>query len=195
MIEPSAHDPRFTDKEWTENAFFDFLKQAYLLAGKWAEDMVHNASTVDAHIKHRAEFYLNQIVSALSPSNFPFTNPEVIRATVSTGAKNLAQGMTHLLEDLDRSGTSQAGRCYARPQQNNGPHLRSSHKRRPYRARRIGSARREAFRRAGSFRAGRIGPYRRRDQSPRKVKIHALDFRGRRRKSLAFCRRFHCKGA
>ncbi len=104
MIAPSAHDPRFNDKEWTENAFFDFLKQAYLLGGKWAEDMVHNASTVDAHVKHRAEFYLNQIVSALSPSNFPFTNPEVIRATVSTGAKNLAEGMSHLMEDLDHSG-------------------------------------------------------------------------------------------
>ena len=63
--------------------------------------MVHNAATVDGHVKHRAEFYLNQIVSALSPSNFPFTNPEVIRATVSSGAKNLSQGMTHLLEDLD----------------------------------------------------------------------------------------------
>ena len=36
--------------------------------------MVHNAATVDAQIKHRAEFYLNQIVSAFSPSNFPFTN-------------------------------------------------------------------------------------------------------------------------
>ena len=104
VITPSGHDPRFSDKEWTENAFFDFLKQAYLLAGKWAEDMIHNASTVDAHTKHRAEFYLNQIVSALSPSNFPFSNPEVIRATVSSGAKNLAEGMTHLLEDLDHSG-------------------------------------------------------------------------------------------
>ena len=104
VIASSGNDPRFSDKEWTENAFFDFLKQAYLLAGKWAEDMIHNAATVDAHTKHRAEFYLNQIVSALSPSNFPFTNPEVIRATVSTGAKNLAQGMTHLLEDLDHSG-------------------------------------------------------------------------------------------
>ena len=104
MVASSAHDPRFADKGWTDNAFFDFLKQAYLLAGKWAEDMVHNATTVDAHVKHRAEFYLNQIVSALSPSNFPFTNPEVIRATVSTNAQNLAEGMTHLLEDLGRSG-------------------------------------------------------------------------------------------
>jgi polyhydroxyalkanoate synthase len=104
VVKPSPGDPRFHDKEWTENPFFDFLKQAYLLTGKWAEDMVENASTVDVHTKHRAEFYLNQIVSALSPSNFPFTNPEVIRATVSSGAQNLARGMTQLLEDLQQSG-------------------------------------------------------------------------------------------
>lgn len=104
LVKADSHDLRFKDKEWTENAFFDFLKQAYLLAGNWAAGMVEKADTVDAHIKHRADFYLNQIVSALSPSNFPFTNPEVIRATMSSGAQNLATGMTHLLEDLNQSG-------------------------------------------------------------------------------------------
>jgi polyhydroxyalkanoate synthase subunit PhaC len=104
LVKPGPGDARFQDKEWTENPFFDFLKQAYLLTGKWTLDLVENASTVDAHLKQRAEFYLNQIVTALSPSNFPFTNPEVIRTTVSTGAQNLAQGMTHLLEDLQQSG-------------------------------------------------------------------------------------------
>ena len=104
LIKPAPGDSRFNDQEWTQNAFFDFMKQAYLLSGKWAENMIDNASTVDARVKHRAQFYLNQLVSALSPSNFPFTNPEVIRATVSTGAQNLAQGMTQLLEDLSQSG-------------------------------------------------------------------------------------------
>ncbi|HZV21142.1 MAG TPA: class I poly(R)-hydroxyalkanoic acid synthase, partial [Hyphomicrobiales bacterium] len=89
---------------WTENAFFDFMKQAYLLTSRWVEDLVANASTVDAQVKHRAQFYLNQIVSALSPSNFPFTNPEVIRTTFSTGGENLARGLSHLLEDLHQSG-------------------------------------------------------------------------------------------
>jgi polyhydroxyalkanoate synthase len=104
LIKPAPGDPRFNDKEWTENPVFDFMKQAYLLSGKWAEAMIENAATVDAEVRHRAQFYLNQLVSALSPSNFPFTNPEVIRTTVSTGARNLAQGMTQLLEDLNQSG-------------------------------------------------------------------------------------------
>lgn len=104
MIEHSPGDPRFQDREWTENAFFDFLRQAYLITGRWAEGLIENAATVDQHTKHRAEFYLNQIVSALSPSNFPFTNPEVIRATFSTGGQNLAKGLAQLLEDMQQSG-------------------------------------------------------------------------------------------
>jgi polyhydroxyalkanoate synthase subunit PhaC len=104
VVKHSSADPRFQDKEWTENAFFDFLRQAYLITGRWAQEMVENAATVDQHTKHRAEFYLNQIVSALSPSNFPFTNPEVIRATFATGGQNLAKGLAQLLEDMQQSG-------------------------------------------------------------------------------------------
>jgi polyhydroxyalkanoate synthase len=104
VIKSSPHDPRFHDKDWNENAFFDFLRQAYLLAGQWAQEMIDKATTVDQHTRHRAEFYLNQIVTALSPSNFPFSNPEVIRATISTGAQNLAKGLAALLEDLQHSG-------------------------------------------------------------------------------------------
>src|SRR5271166_4460999 len=104
MVKPAPADTRFQDKEWTENAFFDFMRQAYLITGRWAEEMIEKAATVDPRTKHRAEFYLNQIVTALSPSNFPFTNPEVIRATFSTGARNLAKGLSQLLEDMQQSG-------------------------------------------------------------------------------------------
>jgi polyhydroxyalkanoate synthase subunit PhaC len=104
VVKTAASDLRFQDKEWTENVFFDFLRQAYLITGKWAGEMIEKAATVDEHTKHRAEFYLNQIVTALSPSNFPFTNPEVIRTTFATGAQNLATGFAHLLEDLQDSG-------------------------------------------------------------------------------------------
>src|SRR5947199_272492 len=31
VIEPDGRDKRFNDPEWSSNAFFDFIKQAYLL--------------------------------------------------------------------------------------------------------------------------------------------------------------------
>ena len=40
LIEPVPGDHRFKDPEWDKNPFFDFCKQAYLLACKWAEDQL-----------------------------------------------------------------------------------------------------------------------------------------------------------
>ena len=104
LAKPAPGDSRFRDPEWTENPFFDFCKQAYLLGVNWADDLVRDAEGVEDHTRRRAQFYLSQITSALSPSNFPFTNPEVLRMTLSTNAENLVRGMTQLVKDLDESG-------------------------------------------------------------------------------------------
>ncbi len=104
IAQPAAGDSRFNDPDWSEKPFFDFWKQAYLLTANWADDLVREAGDVEEQTRRRAQFYLNQITSALSPSNFPLTNPEVMRATLSTNAENLVTGISHLLKDLDDSG-------------------------------------------------------------------------------------------
>ena len=43
----------------------------------WAEDMLQKTEGLDERTRQKAEFYLRQVSSALSPSNFPMTNPEV----------------------------------------------------------------------------------------------------------------------
>jgi polyhydroxyalkanoate synthase len=101
VIEPSSRDKRFKDPQWTENPFFDFIKQAYLLAAQWAQQLVNDAEGLDPHTRHKAEFYIQQIINALSPSNFLFTNPELLRETVSSNADNLARGMKLLAEDVE----------------------------------------------------------------------------------------------
>ncbi len=104
LARPAPGDSRFRDPEWSDNPFFDFCKQAYLLSANWADDLVRSAEGVEEQNRRRAQFYLNQITSALSPSNFPFTNPEVLRTTMSSNAENLVRGMTQLLKDLEDSG-------------------------------------------------------------------------------------------
>lgn len=104
VVKPAHGDSRFNDPEWTKNPFFDFWKQAYLITSNWAEDMVRDADNIEDRVRRRANFYLNQITSALSPSNFPFTNPEVLRTTLNTNAENLVKGMSQFLRDLEDSG-------------------------------------------------------------------------------------------
>src|SRR5246127_1453243 len=100
-ISPSPRDKRFADPEWKSNQFFDFMMQAYLLTTQWAQDLVRNAEGVDPHTRKKAEFYVNQIANALAPSNFVFTNPEVLRQTVEQNGTNLARGMQMLAEDVE----------------------------------------------------------------------------------------------
>jgi len=100
VVAPDPKDKRFADPDWSQNQFFDFLKQAYLLTSNWADFLVKNAEGVDEHTRHKAEFYVKQIANAISPSNFVFTNPELLRETFSSNAENLVRGMTMLGEDI-----------------------------------------------------------------------------------------------
>jgi len=104
VAEPEAGDARFRDPEWSNNPYFDFWKQSYLVTTQWAEKALADTGGLDERTKQRAEYYLRQISSAMSPSNFPATNPEVVRETLKTNGANLVKGMEQLLADMDRSG-------------------------------------------------------------------------------------------
>ncbi len=99
-VAPERGDKRFQDPEWGRNAFFDFLKQTYLVTSRWAGDLVENAEGLDEHTRHKAGFYVKQIANAISPSNFILTNPELFRETVSSSGENLVRGMKMLAEDI-----------------------------------------------------------------------------------------------
>ncbi|HHZ10854.1 MAG TPA: class I poly(R)-hydroxyalkanoic acid synthase [Rhizobiales bacterium] len=99
-VKPEKGDKRFQDPEWGRNAFFDFLKQAYLVTSRWAGDLVEHAEGLDEHTRHKAGFYVKQISHAISPSNFILTNPELFRETVATDGENLVRGMKMLAEDI-----------------------------------------------------------------------------------------------
>ncbi|EJN15067.1 poly(R)-hydroxyalkanoic acid synthase, class I [Bradyrhizobium sp. YR681] len=99
-IAPSPRDKRFADPEWKSNQFFDFVMQLYLLTTKWAQELVRDADGLDAQTRRKAEFYMQQLTNALSPSNFVLTNPEVLRETVASSGENLARGLTMLAEDI-----------------------------------------------------------------------------------------------
>jgi polyhydroxyalkanoate synthase len=100
VVAPDSKDKRFADPEWSQNQFFDFLKQAYLLTAQWGERLVADAAGIDEHTKAKAAFYVKQISNAISPSNFVFTNPELLRETLSSNGENLVRGMTMLGEDI-----------------------------------------------------------------------------------------------
>ncbi len=102
VIAPAKGDKRFRHADWAENAVFDFIKQSYLLTASWMQDTVAEVEGLDEATRRKADFYTKQFVDAISPTNFALTNPEVLRATMSSNGENLVKGLENLLRDLER---------------------------------------------------------------------------------------------
>ncbi len=101
IIEPTPDDRRFHDDAWNENRIFDFFKQFYLLTSRRIQSSVNGVEGLDKKTAGKVDFYTRQLLDALSPSNFPMTNPKVLRTTLGSGGKNLLQGLENLLKDLE----------------------------------------------------------------------------------------------
>jgi poly[(R)-3-hydroxyalkanoate] polymerase subunit PhaC len=99
VVTADPKDKRFTDPEWSQNQFFDFLKQVYLLTVQWGDRLVRDAE-VDEQTRQKAAFYVKQIANAIAPSNFVLTNPELLRETLAAKGENLVRGMHMLAEDI-----------------------------------------------------------------------------------------------
>jgi polyhydroxyalkanoate synthase len=100
VIAPARSDRRFKDPAWTQEAGFDWLKQSYLLTARWLETLVESADDLDDEARAEIGFLARQYMNAVSPSNFPLTNPAVVRKTLASGGLNLMNGASNLLADV-----------------------------------------------------------------------------------------------
>ncbi|HEY8250328.1 MAG TPA: class I poly(R)-hydroxyalkanoic acid synthase [Burkholderiales bacterium] len=106
LATPEPGDRRFAAKEWRENPYYDYLKQSYLLAAQYLEELVQDAQ-LEPTAKERARFAARQWIDALCPANFPATNPEALRQALDTRGESLARGLANLLGDVQKQRISQ----------------------------------------------------------------------------------------
>jgi polyhydroxyalkanoate synthase len=101
VIEPLPQDRRFAHPDWRARPF-DLLQQGFLLAQQWWWNATTGVRGVDSHHEQLVEFMTRQWLDMLSPSNFPLTNPEVLRETAHRGGANLVQGALNWWDDALR---------------------------------------------------------------------------------------------
>lgn len=101
VIAPPPGDRRFRDRAWQDRGAFDFMKQAYLLTSRFTQEVVKNAPGLAPRDALKVEFYLRQMMDALAPTNFPLTNPEVLRAARDSRGQSLLSGLENLMRDLE----------------------------------------------------------------------------------------------
>ena len=106
LASPEPGDRRFSSKEWRENPYYDYLKQSYLLAARYVEELVE-AAALEPQAKSRARFAARQWIDAMCPANFPATNPDALREAFATRGESLARGIANLMGDVHKRRISQ----------------------------------------------------------------------------------------
>src|SRR4051794_17111551 len=100
-VQPAKRDRRFADPAWQSNWMFRRLVQTYLATGETVDGLISDADA-DWRTERQARFAAGNVFDALAPSNFPWSNPAVIKASVDEGGKNLVRGARNFLHDFPR---------------------------------------------------------------------------------------------
>jgi poly[(R)-3-hydroxyalkanoate] polymerase subunit PhaC len=99
VARPDPGDRRFVAGEWRDDAYFDFLKQNYLLNARFLTELVE-AAEVEPRVRGQLRFFTRQFIEASSPANFAATNPEVMRLARETNGDTIARGTRNLIGDV-----------------------------------------------------------------------------------------------
>ena len=101
-IAPLPQDHRFDGEAWGQWPF-NAWAQAFLLTQQWWHNATTGVGGVTKQHEGAVSFAARQWLDIFSPSNYPFTNPQILRRTMETGGMNLAQGAQYWWEDFQRS--------------------------------------------------------------------------------------------
>jgi polyhydroxyalkanoate synthase len=98
-VQPPKGDRRFADPAWDSNWLLRRIMQAYLTLGIAADELIDDAS-VDWRSERQARFALVNLFDALAPTNFPWSNPVVLREIINQGGANLVRGARQFARDV-----------------------------------------------------------------------------------------------
>ena len=101
VVQADPADRRFRASEWKAQPWFDYTVQSYLVASDWLRELVGTAK-LEPHTKRKLEFFTRQYVDALSPANYPWSNPEALTLAHATGGESVNRGLRNLAADLDK---------------------------------------------------------------------------------------------
>jgi polyhydroxyalkanoate synthase len=103
-------DRRFAGQEW-QTWPYNAMYQAFLLQQQWWHNATTDIRGVTQQHSNIVSFVARQLLDVVAPSNWPLTNPEILRATCESGGTNLVRGFHNFIEDWERavSGKRPAG--------------------------------------------------------------------------------------
>ena len=100
-IDPLPQDNRFQAPEW-QHMPYQGIYQTFLLQQQWWHNATTDVPGVNHHHERVLDFTSRQMLDVVSPSNFFWTNPEVLHRTLERGGLNLLEGSRNWWEDVMR---------------------------------------------------------------------------------------------
>ncbi len=97
--EPQRRDRRFADDAWKENPFLRRVVQLYLSGSDTVQHLVADAD-LEPRDEKRVQFFVDNVVEALSPSNLLLLNPTSAKAVIDTGGLSLLRGGSQFVKDM-----------------------------------------------------------------------------------------------
>lgn len=82
---------------------FNMLARGHLATMDWLKELATDIPGMDPDNTELVNFINEQIFQLLSPSNFPLTNPEVLKTTWDEKGRNLLEGISNLHKDIQAS--------------------------------------------------------------------------------------------
>ncbi len=99
-LAPARGDRRFADPAWEGNWLLRRVLQAYLAVGETVDGLITDAD-VGWRSERRARLAAGNVLDALAPSNFVWSNPAVLKEIVDTGGGNLVRGARQFVHDIN----------------------------------------------------------------------------------------------
>lgn len=98
---PKPEDKRFSNPLWETNPYFRLIRQQYQTNAQAIAQAVASVDDLDAKDKKRLQYFSQQIVDMMAPTNFLATNPDALQKAVETEGQSLIKGLENLVSDLE----------------------------------------------------------------------------------------------
>ena len=94
-------DRRFSNPLWQTHPYFNFIKQQYMRNADAIRNAVADVEGVEGKDRQRLEYFSQQIIDMMSPTNFLGMNPDVLEKAIETEGASLVKGLENLISDLE----------------------------------------------------------------------------------------------
>jgi polyhydroxyalkanoate synthase subunit PhaC len=77
----------------------EIARRSHAIYSDFIRQFIKSAPDIDERVRRKSEFWIEQLLSALAPNNYFWTNPGAVQRCLKSGGKSLENGMRNWMDD------------------------------------------------------------------------------------------------